>query len=341
MRLGITTILIITLFGCKSDDDGIEPVEVNEANVLILNEGNFNFGNASLSMYNETSKEVQDKVFQANNQGRPIGDVVQSVVQMNNELFVLVNNSSKIEVVNMQTMNAVGSIQQLNSPRYMVVANANKAYVSDLYEDKIYVINPSARTIIKTIATKGWIEEMTIVNNKLYATHVDSNQVWIFDVITDSLQAKLNTHEQPQFVESDKDGNVWVSCTGGFSGGISALYQINSRADSVLRTFEPTISGFSFGEIEMNGAKDEINFLGNGGLYRMYISNQNLPTSPIIAESNRLFYGFSIHPRTNEVYICDALDYQQKGVVLRYDYAGNQIDAFKVGIIPGDVYFLD
>lgn len=341
MRGFIIFLLLISFLSCKTEKDSQEPVDVQNSKVLIVNEGNFNFGNASLSMYNENAKSIENKVFQSNNLGRPIGDVVQSVLQIRSELFVIVNNSSKIEILDPLNLSAIASIQQLNSPRYIVAVDEFKAYVSDLYEDKIYVINPSARTIVKTIDTKGWVEEMVIVGDKLYATHVDSNQVWIFDTQNDKLITKINTNIQPQYIEFDQNNNIWVSCTGGFNGGKSALYHIDSKTDSVLNIFEADNSSQKIGEIEMNGSREQLYYLRDNGLYRININTVSAPTSPFIAQGSRLFYGFSVDPTTDEIYICDAIDYQQKGVVYRYDIAGNQVDAFKTGIIPGDVYFLN
>jgi YVTN family beta-propeller protein len=333
-------LFILTIFSCKSDDNQQDPIPLKESKVLILNEGNYNFGNASLSLYNDIDQSVNNKIFQSNNQGRPIGDVVQSALQIGNELFVVVNNSSKIEILNASTLNSIGSIQQLNSPRYMVAAHSQKAYVSDIYEDKLHVINPTSHNLVKTIDTKGWVEEMAIVNSKLYLTHVDSNEVWILDVVTDSVLKKIKLHEQPQFIEVDKNSNVWISCGGGFNGGKSALYHVQTSNDSVLSIFEG-VGDYKIGELEMNSSKLELHFLGKDGLYVIDISSNVLPSAPKVPKGSRLFYGFSINPVNDEIYISDAIDYQQNGVVYRFNYSGVQLDAFKVGIIPGDILFLD
>ncbi len=332
--------IFLSIFSCRTDDEQDGPVIVADASVLILNEGNYNFGNASLSLYNQNDKSIDNKVFQSNNLGRPIGDVVQSAVQIGNELFVVVNNSSKIEVLDASTLKYITSIQQLNSPRYITVASNQKAYVSDLYENKLYIINPSSKRIVKTIETKGWVEEMAIANNKLYLSHVDSNQVWVVDIITDSILKKINVHEQPQFVEIDKDRNAWIACGGGLNGGKSALYQIQTSNDSILSIFEGATVDDKIGELGLNNTKDQLHFLGKDGLYVMNISDNSLPITPKISSVNRLFYGFSIDPETNEIYISDAIDYQQRGVVYRFNYQGIELDAFKVGVIPGDIVFL-
>jgi hypothetical protein len=43
----------------------------------------------------------------------------------------------------------------------------------------------------------------------------------------------------------------------------------------------------------------------------------------------------TICPRTGDVYIADAIDYVQQGMVYRYSSDGVLIDSFYVGIIPG------
>ena len=62
--------------------------------VYIVNEGNFMYGNSSLSFYDPEAKRVYNDVFQARNSA-PLGDVAQSVTIWNHMAFVVVNNSGK------------------------------------------------------------------------------------------------------------------------------------------------------------------------------------------------------------------------------------------------------
>lgn len=334
-------LLMLLLFSCKQEDDGNNDVEVGNARVVILNEGNYNFGNASISLYNNESKTVDNKIFQSNNSGRPIGDVVQSALQIEDRLFIIVNNSSKIEILDAGNFKSLGSIQNLNSPRYISLINNEKAYVSDLYEDKISVINPQTLSVIKTIEIKGWVEEMIVLDDKVFVCHVDSNQVWVIDALTDQVIDKINTHVQPQYIKEDLNGNLWVACTGGFNGMPSALYQIDGKTNAVLKVLEQTDSTKRIGEIDLDSKKEKIFYISPSGLYELPIVNSNLSDIPRVAANNRIFYGISVDPITDDIYVCDAIDYQQKGVVYRFDQAFQQIDVFKVGIIPGDVYFLN
>ncbi len=56
---------------------------------------------------------------------------------------------------------------------------------------------------------------------------------------------------------------------------------------------------------------------------------------PFIKYKETMFYGLTVNPVNSEVYVADAIDYVQPGVILRYSPEGELLDEFKVGIIPG------
>lgn len=336
----IILLIAVLVFSCKDDDDGGQTQDL-EGDVLIVNEGNFGFGNASISLYSTENKSITQKVFQQQNNGRPIGDVVQSAVEIDDRIFIVVNNSNKIEVVNRRSFEFEGDIQNLNSPRYILPINTNKAYVSDLFEDKIYIIDPQTLGVFSTITTSGWTEEMILVNNQAFVCHVDSHQVWVIDVTNDQVIYKFDTHEQPQHIEEDKDGMLWVSCSGGLNGGVAALYKINPSSLQVEEILNPKDSTQGIGEIEMNAAKDQLLYLSSGDLYRVGIQDTTLPSVPFVSGSGSLFYGLAVDDRTDEIYVIDAIDFLQRGVIFRYNTQGQQLSFFKAGIIPGDLIFLN
>ena len=71
-----------------------ENITVKYDDVLIGCEGNFGWGNASISLYNPTDNSITNTIFQ-NINGYAIGDVLQSITEYNGKLFVVVNNSGK------------------------------------------------------------------------------------------------------------------------------------------------------------------------------------------------------------------------------------------------------
>lgn len=70
-------------------------------------------------------------------------------------------------------------------------------------------------------------------------------------------------------------------------------------------------------------------------VWRLPVTADKFPVKPFLPYNNTLYYGLTINPVNSEVYIADAIDYVQNGVVLRYSPDGELLDEFYVGIIPG------
>ena len=62
---------------------------------FIVNEGNFNWGNASVTYVDISTGTAHQHIFQQAN-SRPLGDVAQSMKVLNNRGYIVVNNSNRI-----------------------------------------------------------------------------------------------------------------------------------------------------------------------------------------------------------------------------------------------------
>ena len=69
-----------------------EDFEVTGDGLFICNEGNFQYGNATLSYYNPETKTVQNEIFYRAN-AMKLGDVCQSMIIRDGIGWVVVNNS--------------------------------------------------------------------------------------------------------------------------------------------------------------------------------------------------------------------------------------------------------
>ena len=87
-------------------------------------------------------------------------------------------------------------------------------------------------------------------------------------------------------------------------------------------------------EVQINGAGDRIYWL-NEDVWEMDVEAEWLPVRPFLEQRETIYYGLTVDPRSGEVYVADAIDYQQQGMIYRYSPTGELIDEFYVGIIPG------
>lgn len=329
--------LSLTIVGCE-DVESPRPQVVATSDVVILNEGNFGQGNATIDLYNSTDQSYRKDVFRSNNQGRPIGDVVQSMSVEDNLGYIVVNNSQKVEIVDLATFKSVGAIQGLNSPRYFLSIGSDKAYVSDLYEDAIQIVSKSQQAIVGRIPTGGWSEKMVKIGDTVYVTDMTKNQLLRIDSKADTIMSHTQLIRQPSSLVVDKNDRLWVMCTGGFDEVKPTLYQLSTSGNKI-KEFEFQSLIESPGSLVIADNGEDLFYL-NQGVYHLHINDTTLENTPIVPENGRLLYSLAIHPKSSELYVADAIDYQQNGIVYRYTQAGQLITQFKAGIIPGSFEFL-
>jgi hypothetical protein len=68
-------------------------------------------------------------------------------------------------------------------------------------------------------------------------------------------------------------------------------------------------------------------------------SDTVLPAAPMIASNSWNVYGLNADPSNGDIYISDALDYQQASSIMRYSQSGTLIDHFYAGIITNGFIF--
>jgi DNA-binding beta-propeller fold protein YncE len=337
--------LFIVFVSCNE-----EPVETvlfefdTQNGVYIACEGNFMFGNSSLSFYNTKTGNVNNHLFYARNNA-PLGDVAQSIEKLNNDLFVVVNNSGKIISIDAETANFKGVIRGLTSPRYIHFISDEKAYVSDLYANHISIINPKTYEIVGKIDLGNHTsEQMVQVGKQIFASSWSFDEyILVIDSKTDLLVDKIKVPFQPKELKLDKNNKIWVLSQGSTEGfSTEEISPALSRIDPITLTIEQ-IYQFNMDDLpsglEINTNKDSLYFINNG-INKMSIYGEHLPDSVFIKPRN-LYYSLGLNPSNNEIYVSDAIDYTQNAIVYRFKENGSLLDSFKVGINPSDYLFYE
>ena len=125
-------ILIISIALSSCMDDSViqtSPIDLfGSRGVFIVNEGNYLYGNSSLSYYDSDTKEIVNEIFSVAN-GIPLGDVAYSMKIRNGKAFIVVNNSGCIHVVDANTLQLEKTISGFSSPRHMLFIDDNRALV--------------------------------------------------------------------------------------------------------------------------------------------------------------------------------------------------------------------
>ncbi len=322
----------------------MEEFRVSESGLFICNEGNFQYGNASLTYYDPETGETQNEVFYRANAMR-LGDVAQSMVIRDGVGWIVVNNSHVIFAIDTDTFREVGRITNLPSPRYIHFVSDTKAYVTQIWDNRIFIVNPKTFEITGHITCPnmtmeaGSTEQMVQYGDYLFVNCWSyQNRILKIDTRTDSIVAELTVGIQPTSLAIDCNGKLWTITDGGFAGSpygyeAPALYRIDAESFTVERQFSFKL-GDDPSELQISGDGQTLYWI-NDDIWAMDVTAERAPVRPVIESRGTKYYGLTVSPTNGDIYIADAIDYQQQGAIYRYTAEGEIVDEFYVGIIPG------
>jgi len=342
----VLSIAALLLQGCMEWDygDSEEDFNAGDNGLFITNEGNFQYGNSSLSYYDPDSKHVENEAFLRAN-GMRLGDVAQSMTIHNGKGWIVVNNSHVIFAIDTDTFKELGRIKNLTSPRYIHFISDDKAYVSQLWDNRIFIVNPKTYSITGHIEVpdmemgNGSTERMVQYGKYVFCTCWSyQNRIIRIDTETDRVIDSLSLGIQPSGIVLDRYSKLWVLTDGGYEGSpygyeAPSLYRIDAETFTIEQQFQFR-KGSTPLALQLNGTRDVLYWL-NDDVWRMEVESDRLPVRPFLKSRDTKYYGLTISPYNGEVYVADAIDYQQHGIIYRYSPDGNLIDEFYVGINPG------
>lgn len=342
-------ILSIFLFAvsCTEEND-LPDVQSNFRNgIFVVNEGNYTWSNASISYINLDSSYIENEIFLKRNK-ESLGDVAQSMYIIDSLLFIIVNNSAKIEVVDLYSFESIHTILGFSSPRFMLKIDDNQAVVSDLYSKYLKIINHQSFELIDSIFLGKSSENLLLHNNKLFITNwsklgmssIENNTVQVIDIDNFTLIDSIEVNYEPCGLQIDKEENLWVLCSGSFTNSDKpALMKINPLSMEVLQKFEFSTEN-SPKHLRINRSADTLYYLNNA-VYAISIDEETLPITPNIDISNHNIYNYSISPFSGNFYITDVVDYVQNGFIYEYSQSGIPLDTFEVKINPSEMLFVN
>lgn len=346
------------LAGCDPKNEPPGPATTPDPNnVFVLNEGQFQTGDGAVSLFNKTTKALIPDIFrQVNNAA--LGDVVQSMGVRSNRGYVVVNGSNKIEVVNLPDFKSLATINGLSQPRYFVSTSATKGYVTE-WRGPYTGYLPGRLTFLNlstnSIATAGGVplsvivgrnpEEPVAAAGNIYVPNSLDNTVSIVDDEVGTLVGTLPVGDGPHTLVEDKNGNIWVLCSGFVTYINTPPYVVQSSPGSLVR-FNPSTPTTQFkltfpatgspGGLHLNPARDQLYYRFGGVEYQLPITATALPTTPFI---RRELTGFGIDSRDNTIFGAVSPSYTSNGRIIRYQSTGAPIDSFEVKVGPNGFVF--
>lgn len=345
--LTLTSFFIVS---CSSDDDnsggGFLPPEAYENGILVANEGPFGEGTGTVTYVSNDLERVQQNIYQAVNDGREIGNILNSIGFAEDDAYLVANNSHRVMIVDRYSFELKDSIVSgLENPRHFV-SNGSQGYISnwgdamDENDDYIAVVDLDTYSITATIPVELGPERMVAHNNKVYVAHEGA---WGYN----NLISVISGSSVEKTIEVGDVPNSMV-IVGNYlyvMGGGNPDYSGNETAGTIAKISlndNEVVEIFDFDETDHPAEliSDGINlyYTLNGGIHRTNLGAILIP--PGDALMNGLYYSLAV--KNGMLYATDADDYVSHGTLDVYDLSNFQkIKEIPVGIIPGGIYFND
>lgn len=355
---------VLPLFYASCDDMEDKPVtstvegqitETGTAEIYILSEGLFNLNNSSLTRYSFRTHQLKTNYFSTINK-RGLGDTANDIALYGNKLYIVVNVSSTLEVVDFTTGQSIKQIPMRTEngssrqPRH-IAFHKDKAYVCS-FDGTVARIDTTSLEIEATVKAGRNPESLCVQNEKLYVSNsggldytegigVD-NTVSVIDLASFTEIKKITVGPNPGCILPDSENFVYVATHGkNIVERDYHLVKINSHTDEVERVFDEKVMNFA---IQGNvGYLYNYNYQTEDASIKMF----NLQTGETIREhfitdgtQIHTPYGIHINPYSGNIYITEAYSYTVTGDVLCFNQNGQlQFRLNRIGLNPNTVVF--
>lgn len=341
--------LIVTFFSCKKDDNPApapEKPKITEG-VYVLNEGNFNGNNTTLTYYNFLLSNPVTDIYK-NVNGNGLGDSGNDMIIYGSKLYIVMNVSSYLEVADASTTKSIKKIDfkkdgKAISPRSVVAYN-NKVFVSS-WDGTIAVIDTASLAIEKFIAVGKNPEQMIITGNKLFVCNSGGitpgydSTVSVIDLNTLTETTKVKVGTNPTAITTDNAGNIFVVCTGNYGSIAPKLVKMDINTNTITKSLLTSLSKLRFykGTIYATGG------YGFPFVQKINPADLTIASANFVTDGTAIItpYALNIDETTGDVYIGDAKDYMSSGSVFCFDNTGKLKFKFSTapGLLPNTVVF--
>ncbi len=342
--LTLTAVLSLLFASCHKDNVIPTHTPVTDG-FYILNQGLFNDNNSTLSFYDYTSKQVAADIFSSAN-GRGLGDTGNDIEIYGSKMYIVVNISSTIEVVNPKTGKSIRQIKLFNGttarqPRDVAFYKGN-AFVTS-YDGTVAVIDTATLGVKSYITVGRNPEQLVVANGKLYVANSGGldypnydTTVSVIDLSTGTVTKTITVAANPQNVGTDGNGNVYVQSAGNYSTVGPSLAVIDDNTDVVK-------SQTDFDGSNMVVQGDNAYFITSTGAIKVYnVKTSTVTAAGFITDGTAITtpYSLAVDASTGEVFITDAKDYTSAGAVYVFDKTGKKEYSITVGVNPGKIALL-
>lgn len=370
----------MTLFlaGCRHDElvvpteyDIISDVPDPDTSIrgfYIVNEGNMGSNKCTLDYFDYFTGLYARNYYAERNPNviKELGDVGNDIGIYGSKLYVVVNCSHKVEVLDSRTGIRLGQVDIPNC-RY-VRFYRGKAYVSsyvgpvlidpDAPKGAVYEVDTTSLKVTRKVSVGYQPEEMEIVDDYMYVANSGGYRVPNYDNTVSVIQmidfkqvqqipVGINLHR----LKKDKYNKLWVTSRGDYQSRPSRMYVMDKRPGYNQMVVTDTLP---FGVSNMALRGDSLFFYSTE--WNNYTQSNTITYGIVDVRTKQLVshnfitdgtekeitipYGIAVHPETGDILVTDAKNYVSSGTLYCFDRRGRKKWSVRTGDIPAHITFL-
>lgn len=369
-------IIIQCITGCREDElvlpteyeviNDIPAADSQIAGMYLLNEGNMGSNKCALDYLDYASGTYARNLYAERNPNviKELGDVGNDIAIYGDKLYIVVNGSHKVEVLNAHTGVRIGQVD-IPNPRYIKFHRGNayvSAYVAPIAVDAsaqrgaVYRVDTLSLAVTATVTVGYQPEEMEIVNEYLYVANsggyraptydntVSVVQLLDFKNIGD-IEVGINLHH----LRCDSSNRLWVNSRGDNASRQSCIYVLDRKAGAgsmaVVDKIDTPCSNMAIYGDKLYFYATETTGSANKTRYGIIDTNTRkvLDESFITDgtdENIKTPYALAVHPETGDIFLADAKNYVSSGTLYCFSSAGLLKWSVRTGDIPAHMTFM-
>ncbi len=297
---------------------------------------------------------------------KELGDVGNDIGIYGSKLYVVVNCSHKVEVLDAHTGVRIGQVDIPNC-RY-VRFHRGKAYVSSYVgpvlidpsapKGAVYEMDTTTLRVMRKVTVGYQPEEMEIVDDYMYVANSGGYRPPQYDNTVSVVQmldfkqvrqipVGINLHR----LKKDRYKKLWVTSRGDYMNRPSRLYVLEKKAGynrmEVTDTIPVACSNMAIkGDSLYYYATEWNNFTASNTISYGIIDvrTKKVVSTSFITDGTEkdieIPYGIAVHPETGEILVTDAKNYVSSGALHCYSPTGKKKWTVRTGDIPAHIVFL-
>ncbi len=362
----------IALTGCADDPEtpgsedekpgGNEGVVDGVVGFYLLNEGNMGANKCTLDYYDYATATYHRNIYAEKNpsQVMELGDTGNDIAVWGDRLYIVVNGSHKVEVLDATTAKRIGQVD-ISSPRYIAFEGDN-AYVSSFVggdgdNGSVVRFDTHSLQITGRVSAGLQPEELTVSGGYLYVANSGQlspaydKTITVIDYKTMAVKTSVDVDINMHHLRTDAFGHMWVTSRGNYGDIPGNLYRLDKGADGIFGS--PVATGYAASNINIDAdyilyyatAYDENwNATYNYGKLGPIADGGTADNGSFITDGTaadiKTPYCIAVHPGNGDILITDARNYVSSGEVYCYSAAGKLQWHATTGDIPGHIAFV-